>query len=79
MAPGQKDQWIRVPRSRRKKTISGAENMVGVAASGGEIGERPLDPKDLPEGEPEMEIESLIIPAVEQLHTSHIEKSKNRR
>lgn len=72
VAPNQKDKWIRVPRHRRKKTISGIEEMVGVAASGGEIGERPLDPKDLPDGEPEMEIESLIIPAVQQLHTSHI-------
>ncbi|KAH6720353.1 DNA/pantothenate metabolism flavoprotein [Leptodontidium sp. 2 PMI_412] len=78
VAPGQKDQWIRVPRHRRKKTISGVENMVGVAASGGETGDRPLDPKDLPEGEPEMEIESLIIPAVEELHTSHIKKVKAR-
>ncbi|KUJ14535.1 DFP-domain-containing protein [Mollisia scopiformis] len=78
VAPGQKDQWIRVPRSRRKKTISGVENMVGVAASGGEIGEKPLDPKDLPEGEPEMEIESLIIPAVEQMHTAHMEKSRSK-
>ncbi|KAE8443555.1 hypothetical protein EG329_001717 [Mollisiaceae sp. DMI_Dod_QoI] len=78
VAPGQKDQWIRVPRSRRKKTISGIESMVGVAASGGEIGEKPLDPKDLPEGEPEMEIESLIIPAVEELHTAHIGKAKAR-
>ncbi|CAG8955099.1 hypothetical protein HYFRA_00007114 [Hymenoscyphus fraxineus] len=74
VAPGQPDQWIRVPRSRRKKTISGIENMVGVAASGGETDEKPLDPKDLPEGEPEMEIESLIIPAVEALHTRHIQK-----
>ncbi|KAF8846751.1 DFP-domain-containing protein [Acephala macrosclerotiorum] len=79
VAPNQKDQWIRVPRSRRKKTISGVENMVGVAASGGEIGEEPLDPKDLPEGEPEVEIESLIIPAVEEMHTAHIKKSKARQ
>jgi phosphopantothenate-cysteine ligase len=78
VAPGQADQWIRVPRNRRKKTISGIENMVGVAASGGEVGEKPLDPKDLPEGEPEMEIESLIIPAVEALHTAHIQKAKAR-
>lgn len=72
VAPGQKPQWIRVPRNRRKKTISGVENMVGVAASGGEVGERPLLPSELPEGEPEMDIESLIIPAVEELHTAHI-------
>jgi phosphopantothenate---cysteine ligase (ATP) len=79
VAPGQHDKWIRVPRSRRKKTISGIENMVGVAASGGEVGEWPLDPKDLPEGDPEMEIESLIIPAVEELHTSHIEDAVKER
>jgi len=54
--------------------LSGVEDMVGVAASGGEVGEAPLDPRDLPEGEPEMEIESLIIPAVEELHTSHIKR-----
>jgi phosphopantothenate-cysteine ligase len=73
VAPGQKDRWIRVPRHRRKKTISGIDHMVGVAASGGEGGDRPLDVNDLPDREPEMEIESLIIPAVEELHTSHIE------
>lgn len=78
VAPGQKDQWIRVPRHRRKKTISGVEGMVGVAASGGEVGESPLDPKDLPEGEPEMEIESLIIPAVEEMHTAHIKRAKEK-
>jgi phosphopantothenate-cysteine ligase len=78
VAPGQHDKWIRVPRSRRKKTISGVENLVGVAASGGEIGEKPLDPSELPEGEPEMEIESLIIPAVEEMHTSHIRNVANR-
>jgi phosphopantothenate-cysteine ligase len=74
VAPGQKDQWIRVPRHRRKKSISGIEDMVGMAARGSEVGNQPLDPKELPEGDPEMEIESLIIPAVEELHTSHIEK-----
>jgi len=78
VAPGQKDQWIRVPRHKRKKTITGNEELVGVAARRGEIGERPLDPNELPDGEPEIEIESLIIPAVEELHTSHINKPKRR-
>jgi len=73
VAPGQKDQWIRVPRSRRKKSISGIADMVGMAGNGSEANQ-PLDPKELPEGDPEMEIESLIIPAVEELHTSHIAK-----
>lgn len=68
VAPGQDDHWIRVPR---KKT----------AAGGDEAPEnQPLDPKTLPEGEPEMEIEGLIIPAVEELHAKHIESAaaKNR-
>jgi phosphopantothenate-cysteine ligase len=73
VAPGKKDQWIRVPRSRRKKSISGIADMVGMAGNGSEAN-KPLDPKELPEGDPEMEIESLIIPAVEELHTSHIAK-----
>ena len=85
VTPGQADKWIRVPRSRRKKSIGGLEGLVGVAASNGQgdgVGrgeeresEKPLDPNDLPEGEPEMEIESLIIPAVEELHTRHIQKA----
>ncbi|PBP16649.1 DFP-domain-containing protein [Diplocarpon rosae] len=74
VAPGQRDLWIRVPRHRRRKTATGAESMVGIAGGGEVLKERPLDPSELPEGEPEMEIESLIIPAVEELHTSHIKK-----
>ncbi|TVY23800.1 Phosphopantothenate--cysteine ligase [Lachnellula hyalina] len=70
VAPGKKDTWIRVPRSKRTRPISGT-----VSASDGEIGEKPLDPKDLPEGDPEMEIEGLIIPAVEKMHTSHIQNA----
>ncbi|KAF5867818.1 putative dna pantothenate metabolism flavo protein [Botrytis fragariae] len=78
VAPGSKDQWIRVPRSKRKRTISGVEDLVGAAARGGEIGDEPLDPNELPDGEPELEIESLIIPAVEALHTSHINTPSKR-
>lgn len=65
-----KESWIRVPWHRRKKTISGLEHLVGVADKEG-----PTDRNDLPDGGPEMEIESLIIPAVEEMHTAHI---KNR-
>jgi phosphopantothenate-cysteine ligase len=72
VAPGRQDRWVRVPISRRKKTISGLEGLVGAADDG--FGEdKPIDPALLPEGEPEMEIESLIIPAVEELHTGHIQ------
>ena len=35
--------------------------------------DKPMDPASLPEGEPEIEIESLIIPAVQGLHDKHIQ------
>jgi phosphopantothenate-cysteine ligase len=63
------ERWIRVPQHRRKKTISGIEELVGAASKDG-----PTDIDSLPSGEPEMEIESLIIPAVEEMHTKHIER-----
>ncbi|RWA14231.1 hypothetical protein EKO27_g846 [Xylaria grammica] len=82
VSPGREDQWIRVPISRRKKTLSGSgvEDLIGVAeregggkASEVNISNEPMDPASLPEGEPEMEIESLIIPAVQSLHDKHVE------
>lgn len=78
VTPGAKDHWVRVPIARRKKTISGLEGLVG-AAEGVISEDRPIDPALLPEGEPEMEIESLIIPAVEELHTKHIEAYGKKR
>ena len=72
VTPGHADRWVRVPIARRKKTISGMEGLVG-SADENFAEDRPIDPKLLPEGEPTMEIESLIIPAVEELHTKHIE------
>lgn len=78
VAPGSKDQWIRVPRNKRKRTISGVEDLVGAAAARGEVVDEPLNPNELPDGEPELEIESLIIPAVEALHTSHINAPRKR-
>ncbi|KAH8158605.1 hypothetical protein CIB48_g9645 [Xylaria polymorpha] len=82
VSPGRQDQWIRVPIARRKKTLSGSgvEDLIGVAEREGgskvseeNIGNEPMDPANLPEGEPEIEIESLIIPAVEALHDKHVE------
>jgi len=71
VTPGQKDQWIRVPQHKRKKSISGIEPQLAFASSDEK---HPTNPADLPDGEPEVEIESLIIPAVEALHTGHIKK-----
>lgn len=65
VAPGKKDAWIRIPRGRRKSMK--------------EIGDKPLDPKELPDGDPEVEIESLIIPAVEEIHSQHIANAKKAR
>ncbi|KAK3935600.1 hypothetical protein QBC46DRAFT_45954 [Diplogelasinospora grovesii] len=87
VAPGQSDRWIRVPISRRKKTTistgSGGQQQEEEEARESPVpatkdqlqqaAQQPLDPKSLPEGEPELEIESLIIPAVRDLHTRHME------
>lgn len=70
VAPNRPDKWIRVPsitsRAGHKRTISDTEK------------DRPLDPDTLPEGEPEVEIESLIIPALEEVHTRHIREARGR-
>ena len=71
---GLKESWIRVPRHRRKKTISGIEHLVGAADK-----DKPMELDEVPIGQPEMEIESLIIPAVEEMHTSHIKKYAARK
>ncbi|KAK7729827.1 Phosphopantothenate--cysteine ligase cab2 [Cytospora paraplurivora] len=64
------DKWIRVPgvvsKAGHKRTISDSQK------------EKPLDPESLPEGDPEVEIESLIIPALEELHTSHIAEARGQ-
>ncbi|KAI0388666.1 DNA/pantothenate metabolism flavoprotein [Xylariaceae sp. FL0594] len=67
VSPGRRDRWIRVPNVRNSKSSgSGRE----VEEEQGE--DKPMDPATLPEGEPEVEIESLIIPAVESLHSDHV-------
>jgi phosphopantothenate-cysteine ligase len=67
-------QWVKVPRGRRTRSQSGIESLVGRA--GGELDE------DSPEahhfvGEPPVEIESLIIPAIKELHDHVIERIVN--
>lgn len=58
VAPGKEPQWVRVPRE----------------GGWGEAGERPLREDELPKGDPDIEIEGLIIPAVQKLHDDHIER-----
>ncbi|KAL2269493.1 hypothetical protein VTJ83DRAFT_1677 [Remersonia thermophila] len=72
VSPGNPDRWIRVPF--RKAGAEGDGKAVEVEK------DEPLDPKSLPEGEPEVEIESLIIPAVQDLHSKYIQtvEARNR-
>ncbi|MBE3112340.1 MAG: hypothetical protein IMZ46_17840, partial [Acidobacteria bacterium] len=78
VSPKRKDMWVRVPHSRRTKSVSGKEDLVGKAEGryAREEGDRPLDPRSLPDGEPGVEIEGLIIPALKEMHTEHIEERK---
>lgn len=69
VAPGKKDAWIRIPRHRRKSIRESAREFL----------DKPLDPKELPDGDPDVEIESLIIPAVEEMHTEHIANARKAR
>jgi len=71
------ERWIRVPRSRRSKSISGSEDQVGLAEinkAEGQTTETDQPPSDgIEEG---VEIESLIIPELVRLHETRIEKKK---
>ncbi|KAL8387297.1 hypothetical protein RB595_010013 [Gaeumannomyces hyphopodioides] len=67
VAPAAPDRWIRLPT---------AAAAAAPAQAGGE--ERPMDPAALPDGDPDVEIESLIIPAVQELHSRHVESHQSR-
>jgi len=82
VAPGSPDRWIRVPLAQqRRQSASGAAvsaDLAAMAAGDGVVKDEPLDPKSLPEGEPDIEIEGLIIPAVKELHTKYIEDFRRK-
>lgn len=80
VAPGRPDKWIRIPnpvsgKPGHKRSLSEMEERKTVEAV---QEDRPMDPSLLPEGDPDVEIESLIIPALEEAHTSHIREAKAR-
>ncbi|KAF4992416.1 hypothetical protein FGRMN_7161 [Fusarium graminum] len=60
VSPGRDDRWVRVPRE----------------GGWGEAEKRPLVAEELPSQDPDVEIESLIIPAVQELHGEHIKTRK---
>ncbi|KAF2643291.1 DFP-domain-containing protein [Massarina eburnea CBS 473.64] len=70
------EKWIRVPQHRRTKSFSGVASLVGSAdqSSKDDEPESLLEIGTVPRGEPAVEIESLIIPEIEQMHTKYIEK-----
>ncbi|KAL2418119.1 Phosphopantothenate-cysteine ligase CAB2 [Exophiala dermatitidis] len=71
ITPDGEEKWIRVPKSRRSKSISGVEELVGKAER--KHGPEPVDLEGgtVTEG---MEIESLIIPELAEMHTKRIEQ-----
>ena len=88
VSPARKHRWIRVPLGggdggSRKRTESGGSQSLAdeesEAREGGQHQDKPLDPSMLPDGEPPVEIESLIIPAVEELHAEHIKIFNDKR
>ena len=69
-------QWIRVPRRRRAKSNSGLHEQVGLAAGqdAAIIDDGVDDDIAVMEGEPPIEIESLIIPELSEMHENLIAK-----
>ncbi|KAJ4409568.1 Phosphopantothenate--cysteine ligase cab2 [Didymella pomorum] len=77
------EKWIRVPSSRRTKSFSGVQSLVGSAdplTQSDTVGaDRSVsDQGGVPQGEPALEIESLIIPEIETMHTRLIEQAQTR-
>lgn len=75
------ERWIRVPRSKRSKSISGAESQIGLAEGGvknksGDDDNNNNERNEREKGageDTEIEIESMIIPELVELHTKRIE------
>ncbi|KAH9868563.1 hypothetical protein J1614_007635 [Plenodomus biglobosus] len=76
------EKWIRVPRTRRTKSFSGLPSLVGAADAArkdeSEADESLATEQGIPQGEPAVEIESLIIPEIELMHTKLIRIAQAR-
>lgn len=68
------EHWIRVPKARRSKSFSGDADMVGLADSKKEPEQLDLDGGTVTEG---LEIETLIIPELKQMHDEVIAKHQS--
>ncbi|OAL56835.1 phosphopantothenate-cysteine ligase-like protein [Pyrenochaeta sp. DS3sAY3a] len=74
------EKWIRVPQSRRTKSFSGMPSLVGSADhhAKSEADEPMSLSKRPPLGEPAVEIESLIIPEIKEMHSKLIDQALKR-
>ncbi len=70
------ERWIRVPKTRRSKSFSGVENLVGRIE--GKMEDTPIDLNGGPVTDG-LEIESLIVPELVALHTERIKKDAGTR
>ncbi len=68
VASGREEQWIRVPVHRRVKSVSGNRPVITTANDGNSAEQEWMS------GEPEQEIESLIVPEVTRMHQTFIQK-----
>ncbi|KAJ5780416.1 hypothetical protein N7457_005576 [Penicillium paradoxum] len=71
------ERWLRVPKSRRSKSISGVEDQVGLAEAkkGDSVSSEQPETAQIVGGDHDgIEIESLIIPELVKLHTKMVEK-----
>jgi len=74
------EKWIRVPSNRRTKSFSGVESLVGAADPSAKNKANPSvsDQHTVPQGEPVVEIESIIVPEIAAMHTKLIERAESR-
>ncbi|KAH7078358.1 phosphopantothenate-cysteine ligase-like protein [Paraphoma chrysanthemicola] len=75
------EKWIRIPRSRRTKSFSGVQSMVGAADQAAKLEEFEAHESissdgTIPHGQPALEIESVIIPEIKVMHSKLIEQAE---
>ena len=71
------EKWIRVPRRKRTKSVSGVEELVGLAQhANSNINDSDRNVFEEDAGDPVVEIESLIIPEIARLHQAFIDRKR---
>lgn len=74
------EKWIRVPRNRRSRSVSGVESWIGRAEGSKAENTEPARPEvQDTQGEPIVEIESLIIPEIAEMHTKLIAQAQGTK